>query len=151
MNIPSLVVLSIIREDELNIQRGVDQLNAGREAEEARNEREQILNWLGSNDSRAQQANFTQKRQAGTGEWLIRSDDFQNWIADGSSKRVLFCPGVPGVGKTIISLKVISELSDRLESKQEYGIAYVFCDFRRREEREPESLMSSLLRQLLEG
>ncbi|KAL7920173.1 hypothetical protein ACQKWADRAFT_322360 [Trichoderma austrokoningii] len=40
-------------------------------------------------------------RQDGTWEWLQGTQEFQNWLA--GTDRILWCPGQPGVGKTVLS------------------------------------------------
>jgi Cdc6-like AAA superfamily ATPase len=62
----------------------------------------------------------------------------------------LFCPGIPGAGKTILASIVIDHLYTKYQNDIDIGIAYLFCHFRRRDEQEPVDLFASLLRQFIQ-
>lgn len=68
-----------------------------------------------------------------------------------ADKQTLFCPGIPGAGKTILTSIVIDELTTRFENGETVGIAYVYCNFRRTYEQKAEDLLASLLKQLAQG
>jgi hypothetical protein len=60
----------------------------------------------------------------------------------------LFCPGIPGAGKTILTSIVIDDLHTRFQDESSVGIAYLYCNFRQRDEQKAEGLLASLLKQL---
>jgi Cdc6-like AAA superfamily ATPase len=62
----------------------------------------------------------------------------------------LFCPGIPGAGKTILTAIVIEELTSRFHADKSIGIAYLYCNFRRQDEQKTVCLLESLLKQLAE-
>ena len=64
---------------------------------------------------------------------------------------MLFCPGIPGAGKTILTSIVVDDLTTRFSNDPSVGIAYVYCNFRRRDEQKAEELFASLLKQLMQG
>ena len=108
--------------------------------------RQTVLDWLTPIDYAPEQNEFVHRRQAGTGQWLLDSTQYQSWLK--TSKQTLFCPGIPGAGKTIITSIVIDDLNTRLQNDLSIGIAYLYCDFRRRDEQKAEDLLASLLKQL---
>jgi Cdc6-like AAA superfamily ATPase len=61
----------------------------------------------------------------------------------------LFCPGIPGAGKTILTSIVIDFIS-RLYLNSTTGLAYVYCNFQRRDKQKIDDLLASLLKQLAE-
>ena len=63
----------------------------------------------------------------------------------------MFCPGIPGAGKTIITSIVIEELTTRFRNDKSVGIAYIYCNFRRQDEQKIDDLLASLLKQLAES
>jgi Cdc6-like AAA superfamily ATPase len=77
------------------------------------------------------------------------------------SGATLFCPGFPGVGKTILTSVVVNHLRSKLQEgdvqsdgdrdDSDIGIAYLYCNFRRQYEQKAEDLLASLLKQLSEG
>jgi Cdc6-like AAA superfamily ATPase len=78
----------------------------------------------------------------------LTSNEFQEWV--NQSKRTLFCPGIPGAGKTIITSIVVEDLCIRFQNDASIGIAYLYCNFRRHAEQKPEDLLASLLKQLIQ-
>lgn len=109
--------------------------------------RDAVLEWLTPNDYAAQQSDHLGRRRSGTGQWLIDSKEYSTWRdADGG---ILFCPGIPGAGKTIITSIVIEDLTRTAD--QTTCVAYAYCDFRQQAEQTAQNLLSSLLRQLARG
>lgn len=66
-------------------------------------------------------------------------------------KQRLFCDGIPGAGKTIITAIVVSHLQEKFHGDQSIGIAYIYCNFRRQHEQKADDLLASLLKQLTHG
>ena len=61
-----------------------------------------ILDWLSPLDCFNKQRDIASKRHEGTGEWFLVSEKFTAWLS-GSADNVLWCPGEPGAGKTVIT------------------------------------------------
>ncbi|KAI9854336.1 MAG: hypothetical protein M1813_001290 [Trichoglossum hirsutum] len=114
-----------------------------------RNEGLEILNWLTPIDYDAQQNDYIRRRQPETGQWLLDSEEFQTWLQ--TSKQTLYCPGIPGAGKTILTSIVVDDLIRRPQNNPNIGIAYLYCNFRQQEEQKAEDLLASLLKQLSQG
>ena len=112
-------------------------------------EQQAILDWITPIDYAPQQSDFINRRQAGTGRWLLDSPEFQQWLK--IRKQMLFCPGIPGAGKTILTSIVVDNLLTRFQNDPGIGIAYVYCNFRRQDEQKAEDLLASLLKQLAQG
>ena len=110
--------------------------------------RQTVLDWLTPIDYMPQQSDFISRRQAGTGEWLLDSVEFQTWL--NTDEQTLFCPGIPGAGKTILAAVVIDELTTQFSNDPTTGIAYIYCNFRRQDEQKIDDLLASLLKQLAE-
>ncbi|KAH7019861.1 hypothetical protein EDB80DRAFT_759906 [Ilyonectria destructans] len=108
----------------------------------------QVLEWLTPINYGPQQSDYLRKRQPGTGQWLLDSAEFTTWVE--TAQQTLFCPGIPGAGKTILTSLVIDELTTRF-GEESVGIAYVYCNFRRQHEQKAEDLLASLLKQLSQG
>jgi hypothetical protein len=74
---------------------------------------------------------------------------FQTWL--NTAKQTLFCPGIPGAGKTILTSIVIEALTIRFSKDPTIGIAYIYCNFQRQDEQKIDDLLASLLKQLAES
>ncbi|OBT63922.1 hypothetical protein VE03_05994 [Pseudogymnoascus sp. 23342-1-I1] len=111
--------------------------------------RQTVLNWFTPIDFATQQSDFISRREAGTGQWLLESAEFQAWVK--IDQQVLFCPGIPGAGKTILTSIVVDYLHANFQKDTNIGIAYLYCNFRRQDEQNAEGLLASLLKQLAQG
>jgi Cdc6-like AAA superfamily ATPase len=111
--------------------------------------RQTVLDWITPIDYAPQQNDFINRRQAGTGQWLLDSTEYQTWVE--TNKQTLFCPGIPGAGKTILTSIVVEELTTCFQNNKSIGIAYLYCNFRRQHEQKVEDLLASLLKQLTQG
>ncbi|UKZ49278.1 hypothetical protein TrVGV298_003523 [Trichoderma virens] len=111
-----------------------------------KDETDRALNWLTPTDYAPQQSDYLARRQPGTGQWLLDSKEFQAWL--GANNQTLFCPGMPGAGKTILTSIVVNELCTRFPDDPTIGIAYIYCNFRRKEEQKVSHMLASLLKQL---
>jgi hypothetical protein len=109
-------------------------------------EAQAILDWLTPFDHTSEQSDFISRRQPGTGHWLFHSTEFQKWLEAG--QQTLFCSGIPGAGKTILTAVAIDKLTTQFQNDPDVGIAYVYCNFRRKSEQRAQDLLVSLLKQL---
>ena len=123
---------------------GVVRLNQHQNEEHLR----KVAEWLSNSDYPAQQSDLINRCQEGTGQWLLDSEVFQAWL-DGTES-TLFCPGIPGAGKTMITSIMINSLQQRFQGDHKIGIAYIYCNYKRHTEQTLHQLMASLLKQLVQ-
>ena len=112
-------------------------------------EHQAIVDWLTSIEYASQQSDFISRRQEGTGQWLLDSAEFHGWL--NQKQQTLFCPGIPGAGKTMIASIVVDTLCTRFENNGSIGIAYLYCNFRQQQDQKPAEMLASLLGQLVQG
>ncbi|KAF2183470.1 ankyrin [Zopfia rhizophila CBS 207.26] len=141
--------LSRVQGSQTGLRNGIDRLHDRQDNQEAAEERQAILDWLKPIDYAPQHSDFIEGRQPGTGQWLLDSAEYQIWLK--TNKQTLFCPGIPGAGKTILTSIVIDDISTRFHGDPSVGIAYIYCNFRRQDEQKVESLLASLVKQLAQG
>jgi Cdc6-like AAA superfamily ATPase len=109
-------------------------------------EHKAILKWLIPIDYAPQQNDYIRRRQPGTGQWLLDSAEYQAWLR--TNKQTLFCPGIPGAGKTMMSSIVVDHLNAKFRNDTAVGIAYIYCSYQPQQEQRAEDLLLSLLGQL---
>jgi NACHT domain len=68
------------------------------------------------------------------------------WVNE--KQQTLFCPGIPGAGKTILASIVIDHLSQ--EKIRESPVAYLYCSYDKRQAQTASSQLSIVLRQFVE-
>jgi hypothetical protein len=88
------------------------------------------------------------QRQDDTGLWLLEGDKFRVWKEDAAS--ILWLYGIPGCGKTILSSTIIETLSQHCSDDTDMVTAYFYFDFNDTQKQDPELMVCSLLRQLLQ-
>ncbi|KAI0883149.1 ankyrin repeat protein [Annulohypoxylon maeteangense] len=106
-----------------------------------------ILEWLSSTDYTPQQSDFINRRQPGTGQWLLDSAKYKKWL--GVRGQTLFCTGIPGAGKTILCSLVIDNLMAMASVDSTISVAYIYFNFKREDQQRINDLLRSLMKQLL--
>ncbi|KAK1690156.1 hypothetical protein BDP55DRAFT_544336 [Colletotrichum godetiae] len=114
---------------------------------ERRAKDQKLLDWISRAQYGFQQSDALRRRQEGTVEWFLKSEEYQSWLS--STGITLFCPGIPGAGKTVLTSVVVDHLFTKFTADDGVGIAYLYCKSRTRSSQTLETLLSSLLKQLL--
>ncbi|KAJ3453633.1 hypothetical protein MRS44_017880 [Fusarium solani] len=89
---------------------------------------------------------FHVERQPGTCQWLLDSVEYHNWVENGS--QILYCPGIPGGGKTVVSSIVIHDLEIRFAADTTVGLAHIYCNSENQQNQDIRMLLASVLKQL---
>ena len=105
------------------------------------------LSWISSINSSAQHAEVLGYRHPGTGIWFTNKKEVRNWRD--SQKQLLYCQGIPGAGKTVLSSVVIEWLTKSFTNEDKVAITYIFFDFRQK--LSASEILAALLRQLWQG
>ncbi|KAK1254223.1 hypothetical protein MKX08_008218 [Trichoderma sp. CBMAI-0020] len=135
-------VLTQVSDTVANIETNVKDIRSRMSSEEDL----KILNWLADSNYSSQHNDYLSRRQQGTGQWLLDSKEYQDWLS--MDKQTLFCPGIPGAGKTILTAIVVENLHTRFNNDPTVGIAYNYYNFKSQDQQTANKLMASLLRQL---
>jgi hypothetical protein len=106
-----------------------------------------MMQWLSQTDFPAQQNDIISRRQEGTGQWLLDSPEFEQWLQ--RPHRTLFCPGIPGAGKTMMAAIAIEHLCRTAQA--DVGLAYLFCNYKSQADQSIHGLLSALLKQLVQS
>ncbi|KAH8154666.1 uncharacterized protein LAJ45_01195 [Morchella importuna] len=86
-------------------------------------------------------------RIEGTGRWMLDSPEFVAWLLDPRSS-CLWCYGIPGSGKTIVSTTIIdSIIDDHLLDGS--SLIWFYCDYSEQKTLDPSEIVGSLIKQLL--
>ncbi|KAI9774836.1 MAG: hypothetical protein M1840_000052 [Geoglossum simile] len=106
-----------------------------------------VLEWLSSVDMQPKQQDILSRRQSGTGEWLLCNECFIDWM-DNDSVSLLWCPGDPGVGKTVLTSIVVNHISNRCTSS-DAAVAFLYCDYQDQSFQTASSLIANLVKQFV--
>lgn len=131
-----------------NIMKEIGEGRQEQRENEASRFRSEVLEWLSPINHSAKHLEVTKKYLQGTGQWFLNAFEYRNWI--NSTGQTLFCPGIPGGGKTTLTLLVVDDLNNRFHDDPETGIAYLYCDFKSYKGKTVDDLLGSLLKQLVQ-
>ncbi|KAK0219022.1 hypothetical protein IW262DRAFT_1558972 [Armillaria fumosa] len=113
-------------------------------------EAEKVAEWLTTLDNNAVQQEKLRKRLGNTGNWFLESPEYKSWKDDSAKSRTLWCPGIPGVGKTILAAIIVEDLQHyRDRSDEKMLVLSVFCDYQVPATHTVAGLLCSLLKQLI--
>jgi hypothetical protein len=106
-----------------------------------------LMRWICPVDYHVQQEDFIDRHQTGTGQWFLHDTKFQAW--DLWKDETLFCPGVPGAGKTIMAALVINHLL-RSQQLPNEPVTFIYCNYKRQSEQSAKHMLASLFRQIVD-
>ncbi|KAK2608979.1 hypothetical protein QQS21_002459 [Conoideocrella luteorostrata] len=107
---------------------------------------ESVLDWLTPIDYSSKQNDVFHRHQPETCQWLFSTEQFQDWLKN--KGQILFCPGVPGAGKTTLTSVAVNQLQALFHDDPTVGIAYVYCSYEREDDQATRHIVASLLKQL---
>ena len=133
----------MIGEGVLDINVGVTALNTGQQEEE----RGKVENWLSPIDFRYRHREILKGAQAGTRQWLFEDKKFRSWVD--ADRGTLWCPGIPGAGKTVTSSIIIDHLQSKYKDEN-IAVTCLFCNYRDRAAQSAEIFMANLMKQIVQ-
>jgi Cdc6-like AAA superfamily ATPase len=126
------------------LQSGVDKI----QQDQADAKHGKVVEWISPTDYPAQQSDIIHRRQKGTGQWFLDAPEFARWL--GEPKGTLYCPGIPGAGKTMAAAIAIDHLLQSVQSSS-VGVAYVYCNYKAQEEQGASSMLAAVVKQLVQA
>jgi len=123
---------------------GVDAIQENQQSEQ----RKQALANLSTIDFEAVHYDVSSRRASGTGQWLLKSTEFETWL-NSSSNVILWCRGIPGAGKTIMSSLIIDHLRAIKELDPSTAVAGIYCTYR--DPQTTANMLGSVSQQLAAG
>ncbi|KAH0536219.1 hypothetical protein FGG08_006886, partial [Glutinoglossum americanum] len=131
-------------------------------------ETQSILGWLSSVNFWLKQADVSNQKQTGTGQWLLEHPDFLEWAK--GNKETVWCLGSresclyqsnpklyqsktdqmsAGVGKTVLASAVVEFLENDLPVRG-IGLAFIYCNHKENLLQRIEYFIGAIVRQLVE-
>ena len=124
------------------------ELGAQAKRELSKNRVQNALNWISQLSFRSQQAHHISIIQQDTAKWFLESEKYSHWLEE--PKQILYCPGMPGAGKTILAASVIRHIEEEVlePTVAAKSLAYIYCDYQSKHEQSVCQLLGSLLQQI---
>ncbi|KAJ7249822.1 ankyrin repeat domain-containing protein [Mycena rebaudengoi] len=111
-------------------------------------ERDKVIEWVSPLNFFSRNEDIFHTRQDGTGMWLVNDIQFKDWVL--SPGGTLWCYGMPGAGKTVLSA-IITEYLRRQFPIGNIGVACAYLNHKETEIQAPENILAGLWRQLIFG
>ncbi|KAJ6579069.1 ankyrin repeat domain-containing protein [Mycena vulgaris] len=108
--------------------------------------RRAILDWMSPLEFLQRQGDVFSTLQPGTGKWLLADTQFQDW--ESGSGKILWCPGMPGAGKTVLVSLVFNHLEVQAQNNN-IGLACVYLNHKETETQTLPNLLGGLWKQLM--
>jgi Cdc6-like AAA superfamily ATPase len=108
----------------------------------------ELTAWISPTNFPADHSDLLGRRQEGTGQWFLEAPKFKQWLS--RPNETLFCPGMPGAGKTMLATIAISHLLQTVQNDFT-GVAYVYCNYKKQNEQSASSLLAAILKQLVQA
>ncbi|KAJ7164796.1 hypothetical protein C8R43DRAFT_864446, partial [Mycena crocata] len=110
-----------------------------------------ILDWISPINVFLKHSDVLRTLQPGTGEWLLRTEAFTAWLF--GKGKVLWLPGIPGAGKTVLVSLIIEQLRNIQRNQQptRTGLAWVYYNYKEESTQTPHAIFLSLTRQLTDS
>jgi ankyrin repeat protein len=110
----------------------------------------EMIDWLSPLNFVAKQSLLFGEQHEGTCKWFLGCEDFRGWKE--SENAILFCPGIPGAGKTMLSSIVVNEL-DKLRLSEKGGVTkaailMLYCKWDDSHSQSISGLLASLVKQI---
>ncbi|OCK73445.1 hypothetical protein K432DRAFT_420720 [Lepidopterella palustris CBS 459.81] len=132
---------------QLNINREAKQERRQLKLQENKKERESFLDWISTIDFEKIHDDIYIKKHEGTGDWLIRTQEFRTWFSSPKSS-LLWCHGKPGVGKSVLASNVLEHLTSDCALDENIAICFAYYNYRTPELWDISSILAAMIKQL---
>ncbi|OCK97642.1 HET-domain-containing protein, partial [Cenococcum geophilum 1.58] len=110
--------------------------------------KQKAISWLYSGTHDETHTAVQARRQQHTGQWFLYK--VNNWITAKLRTPIVWCRGIPGVGKTILMSSAIDHLIGNAALYGLHAVAYIYFNYKQRDAQSIENVLASLLVQLFE-
>lgn len=117
--------------------------------EKAESKKEEIIEWIYQSTVNHDnfQRDYNAAAQDGTGQAFLSSDTFRRWLE--GTCTTIFCPGLPGAGKTVMASIVKSYLDEKTMGSNDLSAVLYFNYKRHLEDHGHQTLLLAVLAQFL--
>ncbi|KAF3063189.1 DNA damage response protein kinase DUN1 [Trichoderma lentiforme] len=140
-------IVDLVRLANLKLDKIGDKVESS-EAKSRDSDSQKIIQWISALSFRSRHVNVLDSVQPGTGIWLLEHATFRDWVK--SKTGTLWCPGIPGAGKTSLASLIINHLEQEPPQENTF-CSFIYCDYHQRSAQTQVALLSSILQQILQN
>ncbi|KAJ7278151.1 hypothetical protein C8J57DRAFT_1465375 [Mycena rebaudengoi] len=130
----------------LDIWDAGQQQQKNHERAETAEERKLIIEWISLLNFFQRHDDISCAREEGTGLWLLEEAKFKDWVS--GTGAILWCYGMPGAGKTVLSSAIVDYLREESPSPN-IGVACAYLNHKEMGMQTPGNILAGLWRQLI--
>ena len=131
---------------QLDMKEDIDDLKSLVETIKESQDTSSFFRWLGAVDVSVDLNTTFALRSPGTGDWLIKSDAFGDWLTHRNT--FLWLYGFAGCGKSVLCSTAIQHAYRHKRSDPRVGVAFFFFTFRDQSKQDDAPMVRTLLSQL---
>jgi hypothetical protein len=139
-------LLEILGKEVPSLKKNTERIHDHQLDKDAQEERQKILGWLSEFDFNEKHVYTIRERTLNTGNWLLESPQFQNWLTDKRSASVLCCPGEMAAGKTYITSSVIDKV-ESFSASDNIGVSFMYFEYIKQSQQSAFDVAGCLLKQ----
>ena len=106
-----------------------------------------MLEWTSTLNFLKQQNDFVRQARQGTGEWFLQKPTFQTWVSKDNG--ILWCPGIPGAGKTFLASIVFEHLKATYQNDK-IAVLIAYCGYNEAKSQSIDNLIAALTKQIIQ-
>ena len=106
-----------------------------------------MLEWTSTLNFLKQQNDFVRQARQGTGEWFLEKQTFKTWVSKDNG--VLWCPGIPGAGKTFLASIVCEHLKETHQNDKA-AVLIAYCGYNEAKSQSIDNLIAALTKQIIQ-
>ncbi|KAJ5514961.1 hypothetical protein N7463_004513 [Penicillium fimorum] len=112
----------------------------------------ELIDWISPLNFITKQSMISNEHHKGTCKWFLSRDDFREWREGDNT--MIYCPGIPGAGKTFLSSIIYNEL-EGLRVRDEGGlkgaaVIMLYCKWDDPLSQNIDNLLSSIIKQFVQ-
>ncbi|KAL9621688.1 MAG: hypothetical protein Q9160_003941 [Pyrenula sp. 1 TL-2023] len=111
----------------------------------------ELQKWLNPPNFKRVHDEVVTLREPGTGEWVLSSREFGDWLHLQTASSLLWLQGDTGCGKTILCSAIIEVTKEHCAQQPDRLLAYYYFNYDVKGERAIEGLLRALVKQLASG
>lgn len=92
-----------VKKQQISLRQNFDQQQKASQDFQQKKENHDLLNWLSNLNVQSQHDKIQGARTPDTGSWFLRDETFLRWRGACADSHLLWCHGLPGSGKTVLS------------------------------------------------
>ncbi|KAF7296291.1 Ankyrin 2,3/unc44 [Mycena chlorophos] len=112
-------------------------------------DKKKIIDWISPINFFPRHQEVVNSRQENTGGWIFEVEAFKNWESAEDAKRLLWCSGVSGAGKTVLMSVIVDHFTQIQKQDPDIGCGFLYLNYQQSDTQTLQNLLAAIWRQLI--